>query len=63
MSRECAVCGKRPIKANKISFSNKHNSHLQVPNLQSVKANLNGTVKRINVCTSCIKANKVQKAV
>ncbi|MGD9581513.1 MAG: 50S ribosomal protein L28 [Vampirovibrionia bacterium] len=61
MSRECEICGKRPLKANKISFSNKHHRHQQSPNLQSVKAMINGTPKRINVCTSCLKADKVQR--
>ena len=32
------------------------------PNLQRVKANLNGSVKRIKVCTSCLSAGKVTKA-
>ena len=36
--------------------------HTQEPNLQSVKAVVNGTTKRIRVCTSCLKAGKVQKA-
>lgn len=63
MSRECAVCGKRSLKANKVSFSHKHHAHLQVPNLQTVKANMNGSIKTIKVCASCIKANKVQKSV
>jgi large subunit ribosomal protein L28 len=30
-------------------------------NLQSVRALVNGTHKRIKVCTSCIKSGKVQK--
>ena len=63
MSRECAICGKKPIKAAKISFSHKQHVHRQNPNLQSVKVNENGTVKTIKVCTSCIRANKVQRAV
>lgn len=33
-----------------------------LPNLQRVKVNLNGTVKRIKVCTSCISAGKIVKA-
>jgi large subunit ribosomal protein L28 len=63
MSRQCEICGKTPLKAASITFSHKQNVKRQAPNLQSVKANLNGTVKRIKVCTSCIKAGKVQKAV
>ncbi len=63
MSRECAICGKKPIKAAKISFSHKQNVHRQNPNLQSIKVNENGTIKTIKVCTSCIRANKVHRAV
>lgn len=32
------------------------------PNLQRVKANLKGTIRRIHVCTSCLQAGKVTKA-
>lgn len=63
MSIECAICGKTTRKASKLSFSHKHHVYRQSPNLQSVKVNDNGTVKRIKVCTSCIKAGKVQRAV
>lgn len=63
MSIQCDVCGKKSLKAAKISFSHKQNVHRQFPNLQTVKVNQNGTVKRLKVCTSCLKANKVQRAV
>ena len=33
-----------------------------LPNLQRVKVNDKGTVKRIKVCTSCLSAGKVTKA-
>ena len=33
-----------------------------LPNLQKIKVIINGTVKRINVCTKCLKAGKVIKA-
>ena len=32
------------------------------PNLQRVKANINGTIKRVSVCTRCIKSGKLIKA-
>ena len=63
MAKHCEICGKTPIKAAKRTFSNKQIVHTQEPNLQSVKAVVNGSVKRITVCTSCIRAGKVQKAV
>jgi len=61
MSRECEICGKTPLKAAKISFSHKQNVHRQAPNLQSIKVIMGGTVKTIKICTSCLRANKVQK--
>jgi len=64
MSKECHVCGKTSIKAHKISFSHKAHVYRQNPNLQTIKVRFsNGTVKRVKVCTSCIRANKVQKAI
>lgn len=63
MSNKCEVCGKAPLKANKVSFSNKHHTYRQMPNLQVVKAEVNGSVKKVKVCTSCIRANKVKKAI
>lgn len=63
MSIICEVCGKTSKKASKLSFSHKHHIYKQLPNLQSVKAVIGGKVRRIKVCTSCIRAGKVQKAV
>ena len=63
MSVECAVCGKKPLKAAKLSFSHKNHVYRQSPNLQSVKIVENGTVKRVKVCTSCLRAGKVTRAV
>ena len=63
MSVECAVCGKKPLKAAKLSFSHKHHVYRQSPNLQSVKVVENGTVKRVKGCTSCLRAGKVTRAV
>ncbi len=62
MSRQCQICGKGPHKASKLSFSHKHNVYRQIPNLQTIKADVNGKIVRLKVCTSCIKANKVKRA-
>ena len=62
MSKQCEICGKKPIKAAKLTFSHKQNVHTQEPNLQNDKADVNGSAKKIRVCTSCLKAGKVQKA-
>ncbi|MBO6271917.1 50S ribosomal protein L28 [bacterium] len=63
MSKQCEVCGKTPLKAAKLTFSHKQIVHRQTPNLQTVRVNVNGNTKKMTVCTSCLKAGKVQKAV
>jgi len=32
------------------------------PNIQRVRALVNGARKRVNVCTSCLKAGKIERA-
>lgn len=63
MSKQCEVCGKTPLKAAKLTFSHKQIVHRQTPNLQTIRVNVNGNTKKMTVCTSCLKAGKVQKAV
>ena len=62
----CAICNKKPISGNKISIARSHVSRRAPrtwkPNLRRVRANVNGTVKRINVCTRCLRSGKVQRA-
>lgn len=54
---------KKPIKAAKLTFSHKQIVKRQTPNLQDIRVNVNGQTKKMTVCTSCLKAGKVQKAV
>jgi len=75
MSRVCDICGKKPLSGRMIARRGlakaKGGVGLKItgvtrrrfmPNLQRVKVILSGTVKRITVCTSCIKAGKIKKA-
>lgn len=63
MSKKCEICGKEGLKAASRSFSNKQNIHRQEANLHNVRAVVNGAVKTVKVCTSCLKKGKVVKAV
>jgi len=63
MSRKCEICGKGSLAGNNVSHSNIKTKTTWLPNLQKVKAKVDGTVKRIQVCTRCIRSGKVQKAV
>ncbi len=62
MAKVCEICGKKPVFGHSISHAHNVSNRKFNPNLQTVRANINGTVKKISVCTSCLKAGKVQKA-
>ena len=62
MSKKCEICGKGQVSGNTVSHSNIHTRRKRNPNIQTVRVNENGTVRKINVCTRCIKSNKVTRA-
>ncbi|SFC99841.1 MULTISPECIES: 50S ribosomal protein L28 [Streptomyces] len=61
MAANCDVCGKGPGFGNRISHSHRRTPRRWNPNIQRVRAVVNGTPKRVNACTSCIKAGKVTR--
>ena len=74
MARRCAICGKGPHSGNQythrglakaaggvgIKVTGK-TKRVFAPNLQTVKARIKGTVKRVKVCTRCLRSGKVEK--
>lgn len=62
MSKECKICGKKPMVGCNVSHAHNVNKRKFNPNLQRVRAFVNGQVKRIDVCTNCIKSGHVVKA-
>jgi large subunit ribosomal protein L28 len=76
MAQECEVCGKRPVMGNRITTRGKAKylggvgtkvtgiSRRQFrPNLQSLRVTVNGTNKRMRVCTQCLRSGAVTKAI
>lgn len=63
MAKVCDICGKKPGFGNNVSHAHNITKRRWVPNLQRVRAIMNGVPKRITVCTSCLKAGKVTKNV
>jgi large subunit ribosomal protein L28 len=61
VAANCDVCGKGPGFGNNISHSHRRTSRRWNPNIQRVRAVVSGTPKRLNACTSCIKAGKVSR--
>lgn len=62
MSMVCEICGKGPDFGNNVSHANNKTRRRRNPNLQRIKAIHNGQVKRIRVCTRCLRSGAVKKA-
>ena len=63
MASVCTVCGKKPSFGMSLSHSHRRTKRRWNPNIQRVRAVVDGSTKRIDVCTGCLKSGKVRKAV
>ncbi|WP_129596332.1 50S ribosomal protein L28 [Anaerophilus nitritogenes] len=63
MSKACDVCGKGKISGNAVSHSNRHIKRSWGANIKKVKAIVDGSPKRVHVCTRCLRSNKVERAI
>ena len=62
MAQRCDICGKGPMVGNNVSHAHNRTKRRYLPNLQPIRASINGRPTRIKVCTKCLKANKIVKA-
>jgi len=63
VSKVCYSCGKGPAFGNSRSHSMVATRRRFNPNLQKVRIRVDGAPRREYVCTRCLKADKVLKAV
>ncbi|HXX76493.1 MAG TPA: 50S ribosomal protein L28 [Nitrospiraceae bacterium] len=63
MAFSCDLCGKRHQSGHNVSHANNKTKRVFNPNLQTVRALVEGTPKRIRVCTRCLRSGKVKKSV
>ncbi len=61
MSRKCDICGKHPRVGSNVSHAHNVTKRRWLPNLQRVKVVINGTPKKLTVCTSCIRSGAIDK--
>jgi large subunit ribosomal protein L28 len=70
--RQCKICSRGSAKGKSVTHRGmlkvkggvgrrtvRVNSRRFLPNLQTAKVIINGTVKRIRVCTNCLKSGRV----
>lgn len=62
MAKVCDICGKKPIFGKRVSHSHRRTPRRWNVNIQKIRAVVDGSPKTINVCTNCIKSNKVIRA-
>ncbi len=62
MSKMCEICGKKPMVGSNVSHAHNVTKRRFNPNLQRVRAVHDGRVKKMVVCTNCIKSGLVVKA-
>ncbi|MFL5319104.1 MAG: 50S ribosomal protein L28 [Myxococcaceae bacterium] len=62
MAFKCEICGKRPLVGNNVSHANNKTKKRTLPNVQKLRATIDGRTQRVRACTRCIKAGKVTKA-
>ena len=62
MAKRCEVCNKGPVVGRNVSHAHNVTARRFEPNLQRVRAVVNGGIKRLKVCTRCLRSKKVVKA-
>ncbi len=61
MAKRCQFCDKGTVSGHSISHAHNVTNRTWTPNLQRVRAVIEGTARRIWVCTRCLRSGKVQK--
>lgn len=62
MSRKCSICGRGAQVGNQVSHANNKTRRRFNINLQSVRTRVAGGIKKVLVCTRCLKAGKIARA-
>ncbi|QRN86299.1 50S ribosomal protein L28 [Clostridia bacterium] len=60
---KCDVCGKGTVAGITASHSNIKNKRVWRANIQKVRVDVDGTTKKLNVCTRCLRSGKVKRAI
>ncbi len=60
---KCSVCGKLRMAGQNVSHANNVTKRSFKPNLQEVRALVDGRPRKVMVCTRCLRSGKVSKAV
>jgi large subunit ribosomal protein L28 len=62
MAKQCEICAKKTVFGRNISHAHNVTSRTMEPNLQRVRALIDGKVRRVQVCTRCLRSGLITKA-
>jgi large subunit ribosomal protein L28 len=61
MAQRCDLCGKGPLFGSRVSHAHNVTPRRFNPNLQRVRAVVDGVQRKVRVCTRCLRSGKVNK--
>ena len=61
MSKVCEICGKGTVVGRSVSHAHNVSRRTYKANLQRVRASVDGSSRRIWVCTRCLRSGRVEK--
>ncbi|MGI6666349.1 MAG: 50S ribosomal protein L28 [Bacillota bacterium] len=59
----CEICGKTKSVGNRVSHSQIKTKRTYSPNIQRVRAIIDGHTRRVHACTACLRSGKVKRAI
>jgi large subunit ribosomal protein L28 len=60
---KCDICEKRVLFGHNVSHSKRHTRKMSMPNIHSVRAEVDGKAVRLHVCTRCLRTqNKLAQS-
>lgn len=63
MGKYCEVCKKGTMSGNLVSHSNRKTKRAWAPNVQHVRVLVDGSPRKMDVCTRCLRSGKVARSV
>ncbi len=61
MARRCEICDRGTVSGHSISHAHNISNRTWKPNLQRMRAVIDGATRRVWVCTRCVRNGKIQK--
>ena len=61
MARRCEICDRGTVSGHSISHAHNVTNRTWKPNLQRMRALIDGAIRRVWVCTRCLRSGKIQK--